>query len=134
MDIDAIRDWITFRFVRSPGPGGQNVNKLSTTAVLEFDFDSCPRISDAQKSFLRREYAGRLTRDGRLRLSARRHRTQVRNRRDAERRLLEILAQSAARRPTRRPSRPTGASKRRRLSTKKQRGETKRLRMRPPDH
>jgi ribosome-associated protein len=133
MDIDALSDWIVVRFIRSPGPGGQNVNKVSTTAVLEFDFEACPHITESQRTRLRGEFATRMTRHGMLRISARKHRTQSRNRAEAERHLLEIIELSARVRPVRRRTRPTGASRRRRIESKRDRGQIKNLRRKPND-
>ena len=130
-EIASLSPWIEARFSRSPGPGGQNVNKVSTRVTLLFDFASCPELTDAQKAWIRRRLRTRLSRDGRLRVVSRRERTQARNRAAAETRLVELL--SEATRPTRprRPTHPTTASRQRRLDAKRRRGDTKRQR-RPP--
>ena len=118
------------RFEPARGPGGQNVNKVSTRAVLLFDFEACTLLSDPQRARIAGRYAARLARDGRLRIVAEQARTQVGNRALAERRLLELLA-SALHVPTpRRATRPTAGSQRRRVQTKRRHGELKQQRRR----
>lgn len=134
MDISTLREWLEYRFVRSPGPGGQNVNKVSTAVVLLFDFESCPHVKNAQRERLRHMCATRLAKDGRLRVSARKHRTQGRNRHAAEQRLLELLKAAAHAQPPRRPTRPTAASRRKRAVIKRIRSERKQLRRPPQDN
>ena len=132
-DVSDLARWIEARFDPASGPGGQNVNKVSTRATLLFDFEACELLTDAQRGRIARCLASRLTRDGRLRVVAQRERTQAANRARAETRLLELLraALHVARKRT--PTRPTAASKRRRLNTKRRRGEIKRQRQsRPP--
>jgi ribosome-associated protein len=107
-------------FIRSSGPGGQNVNKLSTAVQLRFDVRRSPSLTD--------EVRARLTRDGVLIITAQNHRTQERNRADALDRLTELIRQAAVRPVPRRPTRPTKASRRRRLETKKRRSGIKALR------
>lgn len=124
--IDDLRPWIVLRFARSAGPGGQNVNKLSTRAELWFDLENCPLLSEEQKRRLRARLASRLTTDGRLRVVAQRERSQSANRQEASRRLVELLRQAARADPPRRPTAPTRASQARRLQSKRQRSETKR--------
>lgn len=113
-------------FTRSSGPGGQNVNKVSTRVVLLFDFESCSAINEWDKGRIRRRLASRLSRDGRLRVSASRERTQARNRAAAEDRLVELLDAALARRKPRTATRPTGSSVHRRLTDKKRQGHRKR--------
>ncbi|MFH1746299.1 MAG: alternative ribosome rescue aminoacyl-tRNA hydrolase ArfB [Planctomycetota bacterium] len=132
--IDELREWLEIRFARATGPGGQHVNKVSTRAELLFDYEACTILNTIQKQLIRARLTRRLTRDGRLRIVAQQFRTQIRNRQDAEERLMELLAQALHVPPHRRPTRPTAASRRRRLTTKRQRGEIKRLRQqRPPE-
>ena len=130
-DIASLSPWIEARFSRSPGPGGQNVNKVSTRVTLLFDFASCPELNDAQKARIRRRLRTRLSRDGRLRVVSHRERTQAGNRAAAETRLLELLTEATRTTRPRRPTRPTDASQRRRLDAKRRRRDTKRQRRQP---
>jgi ribosome-associated protein len=115
-------------FIRSSGPGGQNVNKLSTAVQLRFDVRRSPSLTDEVRARLERLAGRRLTRDGVLIITAQNHRTQERNRADALDRLTELIRQAAVRPVPRRPTRPTKASRRRRLETKKRRSGIKALR------
>ena len=120
-------------FIRSSGPGGQNVNKLATAVQLRFDVRHSPSLPDEVRARLERLAGRKLTRDGVLVITAQRHRTQERNRDDALTRLIEMI-QAAAVRPTpRRPTRPTLGSKIRRLEGKKRRSGIKALRGAGPD-
>lgn len=128
---DTLTPWIELRFDRSAGPGGQNVNKLNTRATLLFDFNDCTLLTGDQRVRIRVRLASRLAKDGRLRVVSQRHRTQSANRAAAEERLVELLAEALFVPRRRRPTRPTAASRQRRLTAKRQRGETKRQRRRP---
>src|SRR5258708_24092507 len=94
-------------FIRSSGPGGQNVNKLATAVQLRFDVRHSPSLSHEVRARLERLAGRRLTRDGVLVLIAQRHRTQERNRADAIERLVELIAAAAVRPTPRPPTRPT---------------------------
>ena len=115
-------------FIRASGPGGQNVNKLSTAVQLRFDVRHSPSLTHEVRARLERLSGKRLTRDGVLVITAQRHRTQERNRADALERLVELI-QAAAVRPIRRvATKPTLGSKVRRLEGKKRRSGIKAMR------
>jgi ribosome-associated protein len=118
-------------YIRSPGPGGQNVNKVSSAVQLRFDLARSTVLDEWSRARLATLAGRRLTRDGWVVLTAHRHRTQEANRRDAMERLAELILQARVRPKTRRPTKPTRASKERRIEGKKQRTQVKRLRGRP---
>jgi len=126
LNIALLAPQLEARFTRSGGPGGQNVNKLNTRVTLLFDFQTCPHLTPIQKSRIRNELSSRLSRDGRVRVVSRKDRTQIGNRALAEQRLLELLREALKTRKQRRPTRPSAASRKRRLKEKRRRGETKR--------
>jgi ribosome-associated protein len=119
-------------FVRASGPGGQNVNKLATAVQLRFDVRHSPSLPPDVRDRLERLAGSRLTRDGVLVIIAQRHRTQARNRDDALERLVDLSRQAAVAPVKRRPTRPTRASKERRIEGKKKRADVKRLRGKRP--
>ena len=120
------------QFVRASGPGGQNVNKLSTAVQLRFDVRHSPSLPGDVRARLERLAGSRLTRDGVLVIIAQRHRTQLRNRQDALDRLLDLIRRAAVAPIRRRPTRPTKASRERRIEGKKRRGGIKHLRRTRP--
>lgn len=127
-EISDLAAWIEARFDPASGPGGQNVNKVSTRATLLFDFRRCPRLSVAERERVAQRCATRLARDGRLRVVSQRERSQAANRALAEARLLELLVQAVHVPKQRHSTLPTLGSQRRRLEAKKRRGQAKQRR------
>jgi len=120
-------------FVRSSGPGGQNVNKLSTAVQLRFDVRRSPSLPNDVAVRLMRIAGSRMTKEGVLVITAQQHRTQERNRAEARERLFAMIREAAVRPVPRRPTKPTRASKQRRLESKKRHATIKHLRRsRPP--
>ncbi|MDQ3405025.1 MAG: aminoacyl-tRNA hydrolase, partial [Actinomycetota bacterium] len=122
---------LDFAFSRSGGPGGQHANTSSTKVELRWDLEASTALSAAQKVLARRRLANRLTDGGVLVLTASEHRSQTRNREAVVARFTTLLADALRVQATRRPTRPTQAARRRRLESKRRRGETKALRRRP---
>jgi len=123
---------IVENFVRASGPGGQNVNKLATAVQLRFDVRHSPSLPADVAARLERLAGARLTRDGVLVITAQRHRTQLRNRQDALDRLIDLIRRAAPPPVQRRPTKPTRASRERRIEGKKRRAKTKGLRRERP--
>ncbi len=119
-------------FIRSPGPGGQSVNKVATAVQLRFDLRASPSLPEALRARAERLAGRRLTKDGVVVITAARFRSQERNREDALGRLVELLREAAQPPAPRRPTRPSAGAKRRRLDDKTRRGAIKRLRRTKP--
>jgi len=115
-------------FIRASGPGGQNVNKVATTVQLRFDVANSRSLPDEVRKRLISLTGNRITGDGILIIEARRFRTQIRNREDATERLVKLIRRAAQRPQIRRKTRPTLASKKRRLESKRRSSETKNVR------
>jgi len=130
-DIAISEREISENFVRASGPGGQNVNKVATAVQLRFDARRSPSLSEGVRERLESLAGARLTKEGVIVIFADRFRTQERNRVDALERLVGLIRRAAYVPKRRRPTKPTAASKERRLKGKSERSGVKRLRGRP---
>ena len=119
---------IQLEFIRASGPGGQHVNRAATAVQLRFDAGNSPSLPDDVRERLTRLAGSRMTEDGTLIVTARRFRSQERNRQDAIDRLVELVRDAAEEPRRRRKTKPTHTAKQRRLNAKRLRSETKRLR------
>jgi len=119
---------VAFDFVRASGPGGQNVNKAATAVQLRFDVGASPSLPEEVRARLRNVARNRINADGILVIEARRYRSQARNRGDAMRRLVDLIRKAAEKPTPRRKTRPSAASRERRLEEKRRRSWVKRKR------
>jgi ribosome-associated protein len=134
-DISIDESEVQFDFIRSSGPGGQNVNKVASAVQLRFDAKHSASLPEDVRQRLLRLAGKRITEEGILIIEAKRFRSQDRNRKDAIERLVNLIRRSAEKPKRRKKTKPSGASKRRRLEEKRRRSEIKRLRrsVPPPD-
>jgi len=119
---------IQLDFIRASGPGGQNVNKVSSAVQLRFNVSGCAALSQSNREQLKKIAGRRMTSEGILIIKAQRYRSQEQNRQDAIDRLVEMIQKALETPKHRRSTRPTAASKKRRLVTKRRRSELKRRR------
>jgi ribosome-associated protein len=121
-------DEIEIEFVQASGPGGQNVNKVATSAQLRFDVRNSPSLPEDVRARLSRLAGKMLTAEGILIIEAKRYRSQEQNRQDAIQRLVELIRKAAEKPKVRRRTKPSQASIQKRLEEKRRRGEIKRQR------
>lgn len=122
---------ISFSFSTSSKPGGQNVNKVSTRATLLFDVANSAALTDRQREMILANLSTRINKNGILRVSSQKHRSQSENRRAAEERFVSLVAEAVRPRPKRKRTRKPASVRRKRLEAKRHRSRVKKLRARP---
>ena len=130
-DISINENDLKFRFIRASGPGGQNVNKVASAVQLSFDVEKSRALTPAVKERLRRSAGKRINKNGILIIEAKRFRDQERNRSDAIKRLVKLIADAAKKPKSRIKTKPTKASREKRLRSKKEKSIKKSRRKRP---
>jgi ribosome-associated protein len=130
--ISIVESELKLDFIRASGPGGQNVNKVSSAVQLRFDLANSPSLTEEVRQRLTQIAANRINKDGVLILEASRFRTQEQNRQEAIDRLVELVRRAAHKARPRKKTRPSTASIERRLEKKRRRSEKKKLRRREP--
>jgi len=129
--LEQIEPELVITTARSGGPGGQHVNKVSSKVIIRFDVTGSTRVSDEQKALLLRKLVSRLTLDGVLVVAAQESRSQHENKQKAYEKLSSILEKAFLQPKRRKPTKPTKASKTKRIQSKKQHAEKKKWRQRP---
>ena len=127
-NIEIKESELTFHFIRSSGPGGQNVNKVATAVQLRFSISSSESLTEELKTRLKSIAGRKVTKDGILIIEAKRFRTQEKNRQDAITRLIDLIEKASKKKKRRIKTNPTGTSNLRRIDSKKKLGEKKKLR------
>lgn len=122
---------LEFRFILASGPGGQNVNKVATAVQLRFDVRASPSLPEPVRERLLQLAGNRVSKDGILLITAKRHRTQERNRQDALERLRDLLRRASRPPKPRRKTRPSKAAREKRMQAKRQQSDKKRARRSP---
>lgn len=132
-ELDIPDSELTFRYSRSSGPGGQNVNKVATKVTLLYDVASSPCLNEAQRARIGRELANRISRGGVLHVTSERHRTRHANQRAAVQRFVELLREAIHEKAPRHQTRVPQREKRRRRRDKRHRSKIKELRRTPAE-